>query len=63
MTLKLLFTAFLLDSKHQRDSVENKPACLRVELVWFVCNINDDVKASFGSEEGTPLSIQYQRLT
>ena len=26
MTLKLVFTASLLDAQHQRDSVENKPA-------------------------------------
>ena len=30
MTLKLLFTAFLLDAKHSRDSVKNKPASLLV---------------------------------
>ena len=30
MTLKLVFTASLLDVQHQRDSVENKPASLLV---------------------------------
>ena len=30
MTLKLVFTAFLLDAQHQRDNVENKPASLLV---------------------------------
>ena len=30
MTLKLLFTAFLLDAQYERDSVENKPASLLV---------------------------------
>ena len=30
MTLKLLFTASLLDAQHLRDSVENKPARLLV---------------------------------
>ena len=30
MTLKLVFTAFLFDVQHQRDSVENKPASLLV---------------------------------
>ena len=30
MTLKVLFTASLLDALHQRDSVENKPASLLV---------------------------------
>ena len=28
MTLKLVFTAFLLDVQHRRDSVKNKPASL-----------------------------------
>ena len=28
VTLKLLFTAFLLDFEHLRDSVQNKPASL-----------------------------------
>ena len=28
MTLKLVFTASLLDAQHQRDSVEDKPASL-----------------------------------
>ena len=28
MTLKLVFTASLLDDQHLRDSVENKPASL-----------------------------------
>ena len=28
MTLKLIFTASLLDAQHQRDSVDNKPASL-----------------------------------
>ena len=28
MTLKLVFTASLLDAQHQRDSGENKPASL-----------------------------------
>ena len=27
---KLIFTAFLLDAQHKRDSVENKPASLLV---------------------------------
>ena len=30
MTLKLAFTASLLDAQHQRDSVKNKPASLLV---------------------------------
>ena len=30
MTLKLLFTASLLNAQHERDSVENKPASLLV---------------------------------
>ena len=30
MTLKLVFTATLLDGQHLRDSVENKPASLLV---------------------------------
>ena len=30
MTLKLVFTAFLFDVQHYRDSVENKPASLVV---------------------------------
>ena len=30
MTLKLVFTASLLDAQHYRDSVENKPASLLV---------------------------------
>ena len=30
MTLTLVFTAFLLDVQHLRDSVENKPASLLV---------------------------------
>ena len=30
MTLKLVFTAFLFDVQHYRDSVENKPASLLV---------------------------------
>ena len=30
MSLKLVFTASLLDAQHQRDSVENKPASLFV---------------------------------
>ena len=30
MTLKLVFTASLLDTQHQRDSVKNKPARLLV---------------------------------
>ena len=30
MTLKLVFTASLLDAQHERDSVENKPASLLV---------------------------------
>ena len=30
MTLKLVFTASLLDAQQQRDSVENKPASLLV---------------------------------
>ena len=33
MTLKLLFTASLLDAQHERDSVENKPASLLVYAV------------------------------
>ena len=32
MTLKLVFTASLLDAQHWRDSVENKPASLLVSL-------------------------------
>ena len=32
MTLRLIFTASLLDAQHQRDSVENKPASLLVPL-------------------------------
>ena len=28
MTLKLVFTASLLDAQHKRDSLENKPASL-----------------------------------
>ena len=28
MTLKLIFTASLLDAQHQRDNVKNKPASL-----------------------------------
>ena len=30
ITLKLVFTASLLDAQHQRDGVENKPASLLV---------------------------------
>ena len=30
MTLKLVFTASLLDAQHQRNNVENKPASLLV---------------------------------
>ena len=30
MTLKLVFTAFLLDAQHYKGSVENKPASLLV---------------------------------
>ena len=30
MTLKLVFTASLLDAQHQKDSVENKPASLLI---------------------------------
>ena len=30
MTLKLVFTASLLDAQHLRDSVKNKPASLHV---------------------------------
>ena len=30
MTLKLVFTASLLDVQHQRDSVKNKPASILV---------------------------------
>ena len=30
MTLKLLFTAFLPDAQHKRNSMENKPASLLV---------------------------------
>ena len=30
MTVKLIFTASLLDARHYRDSVENKPASLLV---------------------------------
>ena len=30
MTVKLVFTASLLDAQHQRDSVKNKPASLLV---------------------------------
>ena len=30
MTLKLVFTASLLDAQHQRNSVDNKPASLLV---------------------------------
>ena len=30
MTVKLVFTAFLLDPQHERDNVENKPASLLV---------------------------------
>ena len=30
MTLKLVFTASLLDAQHERDSVENEPTCLLV---------------------------------
>ena len=30
LTLKLVFTASLLDDQHQRDSVKNKPASLLV---------------------------------
>ena len=30
MTLKLVFTASLLDAQHYRDSVENKPASILV---------------------------------
>ena len=33
MTLKLVFTASLLDAQHQRDSGENKPASLFVVLL------------------------------
>ena len=33
MTLKLVFTASLLDAQHQRNSVENKPASLLVVLL------------------------------
>ena len=32
MTLKLIFTASLLDAQHSRDNVENKPASLLVPL-------------------------------
>ena len=32
MAVKLVFTASLLDAQHQRDSVENKPASLRMQL-------------------------------
>ena len=30
MTVQLIFTAFLLDAQHYRDSVENKPTSLLV---------------------------------
>ena len=30
MTIKLVFTASLLDAQHYRDSVENKPASILV---------------------------------
>ena len=30
MTLKFVFTAFLLDAQHERDSMENKPVSLLV---------------------------------
>ena len=30
MTIKLVFTASLLDAEHERDSVKNKPASLLV---------------------------------
>ena len=33
MTLKLVFTASLLDAQHKRDSVKNKPASLLVVSV------------------------------
>ena len=32
MTLKLVFTVFLLDAQDQRDSAESKPASLLVPL-------------------------------
>ena len=35
MTLKLIFSASLLDAQHQRDSVQNKPASLLVCLMEF----------------------------
>ena len=38
MTLKLVFTAFLLDAKHEGDSVENKPASSLVVLLGKVLN-------------------------
>ena len=33
MTVKLVFTASLLDAQHERDSVENKPESLLVVLM------------------------------
>ena len=40
MTFKLVFTAFLLDAQHQRDSVWNKPTSLLVvPLEKALCGI------------------------
>ena len=40
MTFKLVFTAFLLDAQHQRDSVKSKPASLLVvPLGKVLCGI------------------------
>ena len=38
MTLKLVFTAFLLDVQYLRDSVENKPASLLVGPLGMALN-------------------------
>ena len=38
-TLKLLFTAFLLDAQHYRDSVGNKPASLLVVPLGKALNV------------------------
>ena len=36
ITLKLVFTASLLDAQHERDSVKNKPASLLVIIILFI---------------------------
>ena len=50
MTLILVFTAFLLDVQHLRDSVENKPASLLVVPLGKALS-------------GIPLSIAHSSLS